>query len=78
MFGVLRCGSEVPERLRFGQRRSERLFHDAGNSEVQQFDSKFRNILRRHNGDAAVEILLPQHFLDVPISRHKAILSAEI
>jgi len=60
-----------------GQRGSERLFHDAGNTQLQEFDSKFANIFRRHNGDAPVEVLLAHHFVNVWISLHESVLLAE-
>jgi hypothetical protein len=31
----------------------------------------------RHDSDAAIEVFLPQHFVDVPISREETILAAE-
>ena len=78
MFEVFVAAAAVPERLRFGQRCAQRLFHHAGNPQLQQFDSEFRNVFRRHDGDATVEFLVPQHLIDVSISRQKAVLLAEV
>jgi len=73
-----RCGSgSITQRDGFGERRTERLFHHAGNAHAEQLDSQLTDPLRRHNSNNPIELFAVQHFVDVTVGRQEAILGAE-